>query len=353
MISLPEIVAAVVEPLLGLLADTGRRRALVLAGGAVFAGSLILIGVAVSMPLLLLASVMLYPASGAFVSLSQATLMDIEPAYRDVHMARWTLAGSIGVVVGPLLLIAMVGTGHGWRPLFLLFALLSVAIVALAGSQATDAGQSTDVVAGARAALAALRTWRVVRWLILLESGDLMGDVLTGYVALYAVDVAGASAGQAGAAVLVLTLSGLIGDAVLLRLLGSIPGMRQLRVSAALALPVFPAFLLLPGFASKLVALAVLGMLDASWYAIPQARLYDEIPNASGSVLVLANAAGLVGSAIPILIGLACERFGLATSMWLLMLGPATLLVLTGDASSAEQAQPRAVADTPSESQTP
>src|SRR6185437_9847166 len=65
--------------------------------------------------LLLAALVIGNPATGAFVSLAQATLMDADPPRRVRNMARWTLAGSFGYVGGPVLLAAAVLLGAGWR----------------------------------------------------------------------------------------------------------------------------------------------------------------------------------------------------------------------------------------------
>ena len=63
---------------------------LVLGGGLCFALALALAAVAPSFWTLLVAFSLLYPASGAFVSLSQAALMDLEPDRREHNMARWT-----------------------------------------------------------------------------------------------------------------------------------------------------------------------------------------------------------------------------------------------------------------------
>jgi len=71
---------------------------------------------------LLVAFVAFFPASGAFVGLTQSALMDADPARRAQHMARWTLAGSAGSVAGPLLLAAVVAAGGSWRTAYLLIA---------------------------------------------------------------------------------------------------------------------------------------------------------------------------------------------------------------------------------------
>jgi FSR family fosmidomycin resistance protein-like MFS transporter len=108
ILSLPAVVASLVEPVIGVLGDTPRRRLLILAGGTAFAGSLLLFAASPAVLVMLIASVIMYPASGAFVSLSQATLMDLEPERRERNMARWTAAGSLGVVGGSLVVAGCV-----------------------------------------------------------------------------------------------------------------------------------------------------------------------------------------------------------------------------------------------------
>lgn len=114
-LTVPALVANVIEPFLAILGDVWRRRVIVLGGGLVFTLALALTAASRTPALLLLAFTLLYPASGAFVSLSQATLMDLDEPRREHNMARWTLAGSVGVVLGPLALGAGLARGLGWR----------------------------------------------------------------------------------------------------------------------------------------------------------------------------------------------------------------------------------------------
>src|SRR5438876_594441 len=115
LLTLPSLVAALVEPGLAVLGDTRHRRRVIVGGGLAFAVSVAAFALARSYAALLAASVILYPASGAFVALSQATLMDLDPGHRERGMARWVAAGSIGAVGGPLLLAVGVRAGRGWR----------------------------------------------------------------------------------------------------------------------------------------------------------------------------------------------------------------------------------------------
>jgi len=331
LLSLPGVIGALVEPVIGILGDVGRRRALVLGGGLVFALALMLTALSQSFLLLLISFILFYPASGAFVSLSQATLMDSAPSRHEQSMARWSFAGSVGVVTGPVALSAAAALALGWRGLFLVFAGLALALVAVARrfsfSDGRRTAESAGFLAGMREALRALGRREVLRWLTLLEFSDLMLDVLLGFLALYFVDVVGTTPAQAGIAVAVWTGMGLLGDFLLIPLLERVAGLRYLRWSAALELVLFPAFLLAPSTGTKLVLLGLLGLFNAGWYAILKARLYAAMPGQSGTVMTVGNVFGLVGQFVPLGVGLLAEHFGLRTALWLLLAGPVALLI--------------------------
>ena len=331
LLGVPGIVSSLVEPVLGILGDVWKRRVLVLGGGVCFALALLLTGISQQFTLLLLSFVLFYPASGAFVSLSQATLMDVEPGRYEHNMARWTFAGSVGVVGGPLVLGAAAALGLGWRALFAGFAALSLLILLLVWRFPFDNGRADGDERGLRDAFAGVwRTLRrrdVLRWLTLLAFSDLMLDVLLGYLALYMVDVVHVSSSRAATAVAVWTGVGLLGDLLLIPLLARVSGLRYLRISAAIELVLFPAFLLVPLFAAKLVLLGLLGLFNAGWYSILKAQLYSSMPGQSGTVLAVDNIFGFVVALIPWGLGLVAQRFDLRVTMWLLLMGPIALLV--------------------------
>jgi len=99
LLTLPSLMADVLEPVLALASCSGRRPAIIAVGGVAFALALVLCAVARSFGFLLIAFMMLYPASGAFVSLTQATLMDTDPTRHETNMARWAFAGSLGAII--------------------------------------------------------------------------------------------------------------------------------------------------------------------------------------------------------------------------------------------------------------
>jgi FSR family fosmidomycin resistance protein-like MFS transporter len=345
LLGLPSLVSSLVEPFLGILADVWKRWILVLGGGVVFALSLLLTAVSTSFVPLLISFALFYPASGAFVSLSQATLMDADPARHEQNMARWTFAGSLGVVAGPLALAGSLALGGGWRELYLLFAGLTlVPLVTLARQRSggQGAGHRAGLPEGAgepgptrfrdglTGALRALRRGEVLRWLTLLEFSDLMLDVLLGFLALYMVDVVGTTPAKAGTAVAVWTVCGLVGDLLLIPLLERVPGLRYLRVSAALEMLLFPLFLLVPVLWVRYLLLGLLGLFNAGWYSILKARLYSCMPGQSGTVMTVSNLFGLVGGLVPLGLGVVAEHVDLRWTMWLLLLGPLALLIGLG-----------------------
>lgn len=376
LLAIPRIVGNALEPPLAILGDAGDRRRLVLGGGVAFAIALLLSATSWSFAALLVAFTVFSPASGAFVSLSQATLMDLEPHRHAQNMARWTFAGSLGVVGGAALIATGTGTGISWRVIMVGIAAVTGALVVVVwrqrflipvggvaghepsglpasascgraeharnlaeagwdaeserevpGNARDGAGRLSTLARGAAEAVRALRRRDVLRWTALLQASNLMLDVLHGFLALYLVDVAGLSAGQAALAIAAWTGVGLLGDALLIPLLERVDGVRYLRVSAGLATLAFGAFLLVPGFVPKLVVLAVLGLLNSGWYAITKAGLYSALPGRSATVLAIANVGDFAGAFIPLGIGLVASRVGLAPAMWILLAGPVALWV--------------------------
>jgi FSR family fosmidomycin resistance protein-like MFS transporter len=324
LLAAPNFVSLVVEPVLGVAAVTWRRRVLVLVGGAGFAAALMLAAGAPSFWALLVAFSLLYPASGAFVSLSQAALMDLQPERREHNMARWTFAGAVGAVAGPLLLAACAWVGLGWRGLFAAFAGLALVLAFRARRLPGDVDGERPRV---RDALRAITRREVFRWLFLLELSDLLLDVFLAFLALYLVDEAGASVGAAGLAVAVWTGAGLVGAAATIPLLRRIDGLRYLHLSAASTMPLFAAFLLAPALEAKLALVAAIGLINAGWYPVLKARLYAALGDASGLVLTV-GALFPLNAVLPLGIALLAERCGLTVALWPLLAAPVALLVL-------------------------
>jgi FSR family fosmidomycin resistance protein-like MFS transporter len=342
--SVPLLAGGLLELPLGVLAGEGKRRRLaVLAGGIVFVLTLLGVASARSFALLLGAFVAFYPASGAFVSLTQAELMDTWPDRHAQVMARWELAGSIGAVAGPLLLTAVLASGGGWRDAYLVLAVLAFLAwlgrwrrepqaAGTGGEGEGDEGRDGEGrgwrVRGGEV-LGALREWGTVRWLVLLQVTDLLGDVFTGFLALYLVDVEHLRPAVAALAVAIRLGASLGGGGALVVVLERVGDLTVLRATAAAAALLYPAFLLVPGVAPKLAILAVLSAATAPWYPLLQARLYGSLPGRSSVAVTLSSAAGLAGGLGPLAVGLAAQAFGLGWALAGLVVVPLVILGLS------------------------
>ncbi len=334
LLSVPGMIANIIEPFLFILGDIWKRRVIILMGGVLFTLSMILTATSQNFAWLMLAFILFNPSSGAFVALSQGALMDTDETRHEQNMARWTSAGSLGVFLGPLLLGGLITLGFGWRAGFWALGSFSILILLAAFRSISPTAKThaefpsiSIFFENMRSAFSALKDLTVLRWLILLEFSDLMIDVLYSFLALYFVDVAGVTPASAAFAVAIWTGVGLLGDILLIPLVERVKGLDYLRVSIVLELVLFPAFLLVHLFWLKLVLLGLLGFFNSGWYAILKANLFSSLPGKTGAALALDNVSGMFGKLIPFAIGLAAQAFGLGAAIWLLIGGPIVLLI--------------------------
>ena len=320
--------ALLVEPPLGLLADRGHRRRIVVAGGFAFAAALIGLSAASSFAGLVLALALFYPASGAFVSLSQAALMDAAPAEQEADHAALDGRGSVGVLAGPLLIAA----GLPWRLVIAVFALVTLLLVVLARRRPELDGEGRPEPV--RQVLEAARQSDAVRWLVLLELEDIAGDLLAGFLALYFVDAAGTDPRLGALSVAVWAAADLAGNIVLVRMLERLHGLRVLRFTAVAVSLLLPAFLLVPGTGPKLAVLAALAAARSCWYPLSQARLYAALPGRSGAVTALSTLVSPIGLTLPVLFGLLASAVGIGNALWVVLLAPLALLVASSRCAS-------------------
>ncbi|MCI0555967.1 MAG: MFS transporter [Anaerolineae bacterium] len=337
LLSLPGIIAAFIEPFIGVLGDVWRRRAIIITGGILFTLSLFMTSASYSFVFLLSSFILFNPSSGAYVNLSQANLMDSDTSRHEQNMARWTFAGSIGVLTGPLLLGLFVYLGLGWRGTYAALASFSTLCLLAAlrylppDSLSSPRGSFPSlrvVFDGFRAAFSALKRKEVWRWLLLLEFADLIMDVFLSYMALYFVDVGHVTETQAGIAVTIWLILGMIMDFAFIPFIDRQPdSVKYLRTTAVLEVFAFATFLLVPGLIPKIVAIVFVNFFNTGWYPILQGRLYSNLPGQSASIMAIGAVTTPIAKFFPLAIGFLADQFGLQTAMWILILGPIALLI--------------------------
>jgi len=341
LLGLPHLVNILIEPFLMLLGDTALRKWLVVGGGVCLALSLLLAAAAPGFGWLLLAAVLWFPASGAFVTLAQATLMDLNPGRESQMMARWVLSGSLANLAGPLFIAGLFALGFSWRTSFIIQACLVLGLTVWAAkmkfprSQPAGIENSTSLGAALKAEIDRLRAgvkealtcWSLLRWIILLQLSDLMMDIYTSYTALYFTDVVGMSEARTSLLLSLFMCASLASDVVVVYLLERYPGRRIVRFSAALVAVLYPLWLLSVAPGWKIALIMLVKLFTLGWYTILMGEAYAALPERKGTVLAIVSLAGVFGGLLPWLVGWLAGRMGLQTAMWLLWLGPLSLLL--------------------------
>jgi FSR family fosmidomycin resistance protein-like MFS transporter len=335
----PAILSTVLEPAVLLLGDTPLRGRLMLAGGLLLGMAFLLIGGADSFPVLLLALTVSYPASGAFVGLTQATMIERHPARESEMMARWTAAGTLGSLSGPVLFAGLVALGLSWRAPFVLLGAVCLGLALVVRrpqpfrpTPLNWRSISKELRFNLQATIRLRRLWR---WLLLLPLADLMLDVFFGYIALFLTDVVGLPPATAAVAVTIWLLGFLAGQILLARRLAGQDVRRLIRWTSAATLVLFPLWLVAPGGAvGRLAGLFVLGLLASPWYPLLQGEAFASFPGRAATVTALTSVTGTAGGILAILAGMVAASFGLTAGLALLLLGPLGLLVFTPEGST-------------------
>jgi FSR family fosmidomycin resistance protein-like MFS transporter len=330
--TVPGLIGIAVEPFFGVFGDTPLRRALVRGGLVATTFGLALAAFGQSYAMIMTAFAVMYVASGAYVDLAEATLMDQNPERTDQTMARWTLLGEIGVVVAPLLATFAFALGYGWRGLYLGFAGAAGVYVALIWRVKFNDHNGADHDEIAPRALfsalwQALRNRDLLRWILLTELADLMLDKLYEVTGLYFFDVVGVDLAQAAFAVSIFAAAGLVGSLLVIPALERVHGLALLRGSTFVVILLYSAFLLVPFAWAKYVLIGLVGLCTAGWYAILRGRTFAALPGQSGMVVAVSALANLSLIVTPTLLGAVADTLGLQIAMWILILGPIAMLL--------------------------
>jgi Na+/melibiose symporter-like transporter len=181
----------------------------------------------------------------------------------------------------------------------------------------------------ARGIKTVLRSPGLLRWLILIDLADLLLDVFAAYAALYFVDVVGMTNAQMGLMMSAMMAAGLAGNAALIPILERIPGRKLVRVTAALAGILYAGWLLAPWMWAKVALAIAVEFTTLGWYEVLQGEAYAAAPGRSGTVMAISSVTGILGSGMVWFVGWFAGQAGLANAMWLLLIGPIALMLLT------------------------
>lgn len=330
-------VAAVVEPLNGLLIDTWNRRWL-LAGGAAFCGlALLAMGLAEGYALLLLGFVLYGVGSGPMAHTADVVLVEAHPEAPSRIYARATSLDTLGALTAPLLVTAGVWLNVDWRWLLVGAGVLGVAYAyllartrfpAATGAAPEDEDEPDDgsFLRTARRNIAAvLSSRRALAWLAVLLAYDLI-EAPMAFHTVWLHEEVGMSLALIGLYRALEMAVGLEPVLYLDRWLRRTSPRRVLLLASAGLVALFPAWLLVPGVWTRFALGVPLNFLFAMLWPIGKAESLSSVPGRPGTVTAVNSLFGFLP--LTLVFGVLSESFGLTPMMLVVHVG--ALLVLIG-----------------------
>ncbi len=327
-----EYVAYFVDPLLALLIDAWRRRWLLAGGALLVAASTVLIGVAPTFAVLLLAFALYGIGAGPLAYTADAVLVESAPESARRVFARATALDTLGALLAPALVTAWLWAGLEWRWLLVLLGVATCGYAALLAATEFPPGAHArraegGLVAELRANLhAVLANREAVTWLIYLRLFCAFEAPVV-YRSVWLVDSAGMTQQQVGVYVAVTTACSLAGVLALERWLSGVAPRRLLIANNVMLLVLSPLWFLLPGHATRFALGAVISFLFAMLWPVARASALTTASGRPGAVTAVNSLTGLLP--ITLGLGLLAEVVGLtAASLGTTMVAGSLLLLV-------------------------
>jgi MFS family permease len=334
-------VAAVVEPVNGLLIDVWRRRWLMAWGAAAVGLATAFIGLAPSYPLLLIAFAIYGLGSGPLAHTADVVLVDAHPETPDRIFARASMLDTVGAMLAPLSVTLVFWLGLEWRWLLVALGLSSLAYAGLIlrthFPQPRNGHHpvSRRLIGTFATNLKTVLSNRVVRsWLAFhlvlyaLESPFMFSSIWL----REEVGMSQALIGLYTAGTMVAYMASL---AFLERWLKvrMRSGRRLMQIAGLILLALYPAWLFWPGVAPRFILGLLLAFFFGFYWPVAQGRTLASVPGLGGTVTAVLSLFGLIP--MELLFGLLAEAIGLTTAMLWVWL-PAQLLLLLVIARQSE-----------------
>ena len=323
-----DYVAAAIEPISGLLIDVWDRRWLLAWGAAGVGLSTVMVGLAPTFLVLLLAFAVYGLASGPLAHTADVVLVQAHPSAPGRVFARATALDTTGALFGPAFVAAWLWAGLDWRWLLVGLGTWGVVYGVLLATtrfprpgEATEADESGSEASAASGGL--LRTFaenlravaadRAARiWLLLLFVHGIAEAPMV-FRAIWLVDEGGMSQVQVGLYVMFETAISLVGVLYLDRWLKRAAPRRVMITCAMGLLLLYPAWYLVPGTWARFAIGAPLGFLFAAFWPIVRSAALTTESSRPGAVTAVSSVMGLVPLALGV--ALLAETVGLTAAL--------------------------------------
>lgn len=344
--------ALVIEPVINVASDHISKRVPILGGMFCLIFAFALAGVTRNYALLLLAIALANPALGAAVGLAQAALVEQQPDTATRALARWTLLSSVGDLFSPLVVAIIVTTGGSWTALSLSGALLWLLAASLmlplpfpppaltpANTDGMPDSSGQPGWRGLRRVSALALSDRVLlRWMGVLLMATMVDEIFLGFTGLLLRERLHATFAGISLILALGMVGGMVGLLALERVLARYANQQQVGIRllpwlALLTLAGFSALLIAQALWIAAIALFVIGLGTTNWYPIARAATYDRLPGQAGLARATTGLIMPLELALPAVVGLLAERFGLVVALSFLGLAPVGVLLLASHTS--------------------
>jgi len=303
-------------------------------GGLALLGAALLLGAsATAVWPFAIAALVAAPASGAGVTLSQATLMDADPARREQWMTRWTLMGALGDLLAPLVFGGLVLLGLGWRAGYALCGVLCLGYAVVLARRAfpapSRAGEDEEEPGPWEALRRGLRHRTGLAWLAAVALCALLDEILVVFASLHLRDDLGFAPEERAGVLAAFAAGCAVGLVATERALRRIPHPRILRAAATLCAVCFALWIPSAGLPAKVGLGFGVGLGAGPLYPIAKAQAYRAFPGRSGLVNALEQLFLPFEIAVPFAFGALADATGPTVVLFLLLAQPLGVLFVS------------------------
>lgn len=314
-----EWVSQVIDPVHGLLLDVWDRKWLMGLGAIGTGLAILLVGLAPTFGLLLLAFALYGAAGGPLTHTGDVLVVEAYPTAPDRAYTRSVLIDTIGAALAPLLVAAVFWLGLDWRWLLMgvggcaLFYALLILRTGFPPSPHTEPTGEGPLYQTLRSNVGeVLANPEARRWLIFLFCFQLLETPFVLKTVWLAQEV-GMSQALVGVYVAAEMGVGVVSLLALDRWRTRAETGHVLRVVTGAVALLFPIWLLAPGVGSRFVLMIPLTFFFAMFWPISKASALTAAPGRAGAVTAVSSLFGLLP--LPLLFGILAQAIGLTPAM--------------------------------------
>ncbi len=325
-------VAAIIEPINGLLIDLWKRPWLMAWGAAGIGLATMVMGVAPTFLILLLGFAIYGLASGPLAHTADVVLVESYPETPERIFSRATVIDYFGALLAPLLVSLTFFLGLDWRWLMISlgFSSLAYAIIILRtrfpsatnSDEPAELGWKRSLRLGLREVL---ENHNALNWLLFLFVLAVLESPLR-FTSVWLREQVGMSQALIGIYRVVEMAVGIVSLVFLDRWLAR-TGHRRILLWASFGLLVlYPLWLLTPGIWQRFVLSLPISFLFTVYWPIGKAQSLASVPGRGGTVTAVQSLLGLVP--LPLFFGFLAESISLTSAMFWVLTGGTVVMII-------------------------